>query len=153
SRALARADTNSIGSQADLSAFRDEARLLVRKTSPAEASDKLAKTRRALNPERSQNHRTSERGFMARRTINRMEKRTEYEVYEASQRGKNEDEEELEQEEDEEDKDEEAQAGSEDADDEEDAEEPKPKKKKPAKEPKPRSRARTAKLPRLKVVW
>jgi hypothetical protein len=88
---------------------------------------------------------------MARRTINRMEKRTEYEVYEASERGKNENEEELEEEEDEED--EEAPAASEDADDEEDAEEPKPKKNKPAKEPKPRSRARTVKVPRLKVVW
>src|SRR5262245_56341074 len=94
-----------------------------------------------------------ERGFMARRTMNRMEKRSEYEAYEASQRGKREDEEELEDDDQEEDEDDEAEAseaGDGEADDEEAAT---PKKKKPAKEPKPRSRARTVKVPRLKVVW
>jgi hypothetical protein len=86
-----------------------------------------------------------------------MEKRSEYEAYEASQRGKKEDEEE-EDEEEIEDEDEEAEGddeaeAKEDAGDEDEEEAPKPKKKKPAKEPKPRTRKRTVKVPRLRVVW
>src|SRR5216683_4366515 len=91
---------------------------------------------------------------MARRTMNRMEKRTQYEAYEASLRSKDEDEEaddDEEEEDTEEPTDDEAEANDGDEDDED--EEPKPKKKKLAKEPKPRARKRTAKVPRLKVVW
>jgi hypothetical protein len=99
--------------------------------------------------------------------MNRMEKRAEYEAYEATQRKKQEDDaDEVDEEEDddeEEDEDEAADASDEEAsdgeasdgeasEDEEEAPPPK-KKKKPAKEPKPRSRSRTAKVPRLKVVW
>jgi hypothetical protein len=89
--------------------------------------------------------------------MNRMEKRSEYEAYEASQRGKkNDDEEEEEDEEESEDTDDEAD-GDDDAEAEEDSDDdeeeaPKPKKK-PAKEPKPRSRKRTVKVPRLRVIW
>jgi hypothetical protein len=90
---------------------------------------------------------------MARRTINRMEKRSEYEAYDASQRVKNEDDEELEEEEDDEEEDEETQASDEGDVDSDVNEEPKPKKKTPAKQSKPRSRARSVKVPRLKVVW
>jgi hypothetical protein len=91
---------------------------------------------------------------MARRTINRMEKRAEYEAYEANQRGKSEDDEELEDDEDAEpENDDESQAGDEDGEQTDDEEAPPPKKKKPAKEPKPRSRARAVKVPRLKVIW
>ena len=96
---------------------------------------------------------------MARRTMNRMEKRAEFEAYEASQHGKKEEEEDEDDEEETEDSDEEAEAEAGDAEasaeDGEEAEEeaPKPKKKTPAKEPKPRSRKRTVKIPRLRVVW
>jgi hypothetical protein len=94
---------------------------------------------------------------MARRTINRMEKRAEYEAYEATQRSKQEDDEELEDEDDDEEEEEaeaEAEAGNgEERDDEAVEEEPKPKKKQPAKAPKPRARSRTAKVPRLRVIW
>ena len=88
---------------------------------------------------------------MARRPINRMEKRAEYEAYEASQRAKQEDDEEPEDEEDDEAESEES--NGEERDEEEVEEEPKPKKQKPAKEPKPRSRSRTVKVPRLRVIW
>ena len=90
---------------------------------------------------------------MARRTINRMQKRSEYEAYEASQRGKQEDEDDLEEEVDEAEEDDEAQSGDEDGEELDEDVEPKPKKKKAVKEPKPRSRTRTAKVPRLKVIW
>lgn len=96
---------------------------------------------------------------MARRTMNRMEKRAEYEAYEATQRKKQEDDAEEvddEEEEEEDDEDEAADTSDEEASDdgeEEEEEAPPKKKKKPAKEPKPRSRSRTAKVPRLKVVW
>jgi hypothetical protein len=94
---------------------------------------------------------------MARRTINRMEKRAEYEAYERRQA---EDTEELEDEEEDEDEEEaeEEEAGEleEEAGDEEEAdeEEAPPKKKKKAKEPKkakPRSRA--PKVARMRLVW
>jgi len=98
---------------------------------------------------------------MARRTMNRMEKRAEFEAYEAKQRGKKEDgEDEDEDDEDEtEDSDEEAEADDTEADatdtggEEDEDQAPKPKKKAPAKTPKPRSRKRIVKVPRLRVVW
>lgn len=88
---------------------------------------------------------------MARRIVNRMDKRAEFEAYEASQRSKQEDEDELDGEEEKEDE-EETEANDEEAEVEED-EEPQPKKKKAVKPPKPRSRARTAKVPRLRLLW
>src|SRR5207237_7008841 len=93
---------------------------------------------------------TSERGLMARRIVNRMDKRAEYEAYEASQRSKQEDDEELDEEEEEED-DQETEAGDGEEVD-QDEEELAPKKKKAVKPAKPRSRARTAKVPRLRVI-
>jgi hypothetical protein len=89
---------------------------------------------------------------MARRTINRMEKRNDYEAYEAKQHGKQEDGEELEDDEQEQEDDDEVHAEDEDAEESDEDEAP-PKKKRVAKESKPRSRARTPKVPRLKVVW
>jgi hypothetical protein len=94
---------------------------------------------------------------MPRRTMNRMEKRAEFEAYEANQRGKNEDEDDDDDDEDdaEEEKEDGAENDSEveiEADEDED-DAPKPKKKKAATEPKPRARKRTVKVPRLKVVW
>jgi len=90
---------------------------------------------------------------MARRTINRMEKRAEYEAYEANQRSKSEDDEELEDDEDEEQDDDETRADDAEGEETDEEEAPPPKNKKPAKEPKPRSRTRAVKVPRLKVVW
>jgi hypothetical protein len=94
---------------------------------------------------------------MARRTMNRMEKPSENEAYEAIQRGKKDDDEDEEDEENDTDATHEEADGDDDAaaeeDSDDDAEEaPKPKKK-PAKEPRPRSRKRTVKVPRLRVVW
>lgn len=84
---------------------------------------------------------------MARRIVNRMEKRAEYEAYEATQRGKQgEDEDEKD---DDEDQDEEAEASEDEAEEAEEEEEAAPvKKKAPAKRAK-----RTHKVPRMKVVW
>jgi hypothetical protein len=93
-----------------------------------------------------------------------MEKRAEFDAYEARRDDKKaEDDDEDEDEDEEEDQaandtDEESDDGEPEADadseaDEEEEETPKPKKKKPAKEPKPRSRKRTVKVPRLRVVW
>jgi hypothetical protein len=91
---------------------------------------------------------------MARRIVNRMEKRAEYEAYEATQRQKSEDEtEELDEEDGEE---EETDSEAEEANGEEedgDEEAPRPAKRKPAKETKTRPRSRAAKVPRMKVVW
>jgi hypothetical protein len=87
---------------------------------------------------------------MARRIINRMDKRAEYEAYEASQRSKQEDEEEHDDEEEEDGEKTEA-AGDDEADEVE--EEQSPKKKKASKPTKPRTRTRTAKVPRLRVIW
>lgn len=95
---------------------------------------------------------------MARRTINRMEKRAEYEAYERRQTedtDETEDEEEDEEEEEEGDAEESPEVGDELG--EEDAEEeeaPKPKKKKVVKEPKkPKTRSRSQKVVRMKMVW
>jgi hypothetical protein len=91
--------------------------------------------------------------------MNRMEKRAEYEAYEATQGKKQKDDEDDldEEDEDQDEEDEEAADASEeeagDGSEDEEEEAPPKKKKKPAKEPKPRSRSRTAKVPRLKVVW
>jgi len=89
--------------------------------------------------------------------MNRMEKRSEFEAYEAKQRGKKEDDEDDEDEDETEDSDEEAQGNGEEAEvsdeDDEEVVAPKPKKKTAAKETKPRSRKRTVKIPRLRVVW
>jgi len=93
---------------------------------------------------------------MARRTLNRMDKRADYEAYQASQRSKQEDDaDELEDEEEDEEDDDDLEANDENSDGEteEEEEEPRPKKRKPAKEAKARPRSRTAKVPRLKVVW
>lgn len=90
---------------------------------------------------------------MARRTINRVETRAEFEAYEASRRIKQEDDDDDDEEEEEEA--EESPVGEDEGDEpeDEDEDEARPKRKKPAKVPKPRSRSRTAKVPRLKVVW
>ena len=77
-----------------------------------------------------------------------MEKRAEYEAYEATQGVKNEDDEELE--------DEDAEAEARDDEEGEDlGDEDEAKKKKAGKAPtgRARSRVRTAKVPRLKLVW
>jgi hypothetical protein len=100
---------------------------------------------------------------MARRIVNRMEKRAEYEAFERRQ-----DDDEVEGEEEEEDEEEEDEAEDEEGDEEEpitdegedEDEGPPKKKKKPAKEPKPKAkpkakpRTRAPKAaPRMKVVW
>jgi hypothetical protein len=97
---------------------------------------------------------------MARRTINRMEKRAEVEAFE---RRKEEDEEEGDEEDGDEDEEEgdeeEGEASDEDEEDEgegdEDEEEaPKPKKKpKPPPKPKAKPRTRAVKVTRMRVVW
>jgi cobalamin biosynthesis protein CobT len=102
---------------------------------------------------------------MARRIVNRMEKRAEVEAFE---RRKDEDEEgdEEEESEDEEEGDEEeegeageaAEAGDEDeeegeAGDEDEEEAPKPKKKKAPPKPRAKPRARAVKTTRMRVVW
>jgi hypothetical protein len=83
-----------------------------------------------------------------------MEKRNEYEAYEATQRGKSEaddlDEDEEEDDDEEETKDEPSDTDDADADGEDENKAPPKKRKAPAKT-KPRSRA--VKLPRMKVVW
>jgi hypothetical protein len=103
---------------------------------------------------------------MARRIINRKEKRAEHDAYERTAK-EDEDQEEEEEEEGDEEAEEEADAGGEAGDDDEDAEaegdgddEDAPKKKKKKKEPKPKvvkakpkTRTRTAKVVRMKVVW
>ncbi len=92
---------------------------------------------------------------MARRTINRMEKRVEYEAYERRQTDDGEDDDDDDDDDDEEEAAEPTdEAAAEEAGDEED-EAPKPKKaKKPPQEPKkPRSRSRAAKVVRVKMVW
>ena len=105
---------------------------------------------------------------MARRTVNRKEKRAEHEAYER----RKEDEEEGEEEEEEEDEDEEgdedeesegegeAEAGDEDEDEagDEDEEEEAPKKKakakpKPPPKPKAKPRSRVVKVVRMRVIW
>ena len=95
---------------------------------------------------------------MARRTVNRKEKRAEHEAYER----RKEDEEEGEEEEEEEDEDEEgdedeesegegeAEAG--DEDEEEEAPKKKPKAK-PAPKPKAKPRSRVVKVVRMRVIW
>ena len=89
---------------------------------------------------------------MPRRTLNRMEKRAEYEAYEATQGAKSEADEDLEEET--EDEDDEAEASDEeDGEELGDDEEPKKKKASKAPEARVRSLTRTAKLPRLKLVW
>ncbi len=90
---------------------------------------------------------------MARRIINRMEKRAEYEAYEANQRSKQEDDEEVDDEDEDTDEEETEASDEDEVEEAEDEEEAPKKKKKPVKEAKPRSRSRTAKVPRLKVVW
>jgi hypothetical protein len=87
---------------------------------------------------------------MARRTINRMEKRAEYEAYEKRQQEDGSTEEDEEEEEAEEDEAEAAEGGG-DEEGEEEAEEEAPKKKK--KETKAKPRTRTPKVVRMKVVW
>jgi hypothetical protein len=102
---------------------------------------------------------------MARRIINRKEKRAEFDAFEErtkSEDGEVEKEEVDDEEEDEEDEDKEAsdsgeEDGEGDADgegDDEEAPKKKPKKKKePKPKAKPKSRARTPKIVRMKVVW
>ncbi len=100
---------------------------------------------------------------MARRIVNRMEKRSEHEAWERRQGDEEpEAEEEGEEEEDEEgdedeEEDEEAEGGEEEGEegDEDDEEAPKKKKKKPVKAPKPKAkpRARVVKTTRMRVVW
>lgn len=100
---------------------------------------------------------------MARRIVNRKEKRAEFEAYERTSKEDEEREDEEEEEEEDEESEEEGEAdeeagdegGSEEDEDEEEA--PRPKKKK-EKEPKPakakgKPRARAAKIVRMKVVW
>ena len=86
---------------------------------------------------------------MARRIVNRMEKRAEYEAYEATEKRKGQDDEDEHEDEADEELEAEADSGDDKGDDEAEA---KPKKKavKPAK---PRARTRTPKLSRMKVVW
>jgi hypothetical protein len=88
---------------------------------------------------------------MARRIVNRMDKRAEYEAYERRQEEEEleEDEEEEEDEDEEEDEEEEGLVDEEEEEDEE-----APRKKKVDKEAKARPRTRTPKgAPRMKVVW
>jgi hypothetical protein len=102
---------------------------------------------------------------MARRIVNRMEKRAEVEAYER-RNNKDEDEEgdeeEEEGDEEEEEGDEEEEESDEDEEeseggggDEDDEEAPKPKKKKAPAKPKPKAkpRARAAKTTRMRVIW
>ena len=95
---------------------------------------------------------------MARRTINRMEKRAEYEAYERRQEEEDRGEDDEDEEDDEEEKDDEG-GGDADAEgdlgDDDDEEAPK-KAKKPVKEKevkKPKSRARTPKVVRMRLTW
>ena len=100
---------------------------------------------------------------MARRIVNRMEKRAEVEAFERRKDDDEEGEEEEEEDEDEEGDEDEEEAegegeGEEDEEaegDEDDEEAPKPKKKKAPAKPKPKAkpRARTAKVVRMRVVW
>lgn len=95
---------------------------------------------------------------MARRTMNRLEKRAEYEAYERRQT-EDEDQDEEEEEEDEEEGEEEAEEEPEaeeaiaEEEEDEEARAKKQKKKKEPKPPKPKSRSRTAKVTRMKLVW
>jgi hypothetical protein len=106
---------------------------------------------------------------MARRIVNRMEKRSEHEAWERRQGGEAGEEREEEEEEGDEDEDEEGDEdeeeeeaegedeGEEGEGDEDDEEAPKKKKKKkpakPAAKPKAKPRARVVKTTRMRVVW
>jgi hypothetical protein len=99
---------------------------------------------------------------MARRIINRKEKRAEFDAYERTAK-EDEDQEEEEEEDGDEDAEEEAEGGDDAGDDDEggegdgddDDEAPKKRKKKEAKPKvaKPKTRTRAAKIVRMKVVW
>ena len=94
---------------------------------------------------------------MARRIVNRKEKRAEFEAYERTNK-EDEEREDEEEEEVDEDAEEEAAEGGDEAGDEEEADEddeeaPKKKKKEPKAKAKPKARTRTAKVVRMKVVW
>jgi hypothetical protein len=92
--------------------------------------------------------------IMARRPVNRMEKRAEYEAYERRQDEEGTDEEEQDEEDEEEDEAAEEEVAEADVEAEEEAEEPKPKKRKrEPKTTKARPRSRAAKVTRQKVVW
>ncbi|SRR5579885_943130 len=84
---------------------------------------------------------------MARRIINRMEKRAEHEAYEAAERRRREDEEDELEEEGEEEEEEAAEAEDGEGDEEEEVVVKKPKKAKA------KPRVRTPKVVRMKVVW
>ena len=94
---------------------------------------------------------------MARRIVNRREKRAEVEAFERRKDEDEEGEEEEEEEDEEEEGEEEEEDGEEEEEegegDEEDEEAPKPKKKKAPAKPKAKPRARAAKTTRMRVVW
>lgn len=94
---------------------------------------------------------------MARRIVNRMEKRAEVEAFERRKDEDEEGDEEEEEEEDEEGDEDEEEGGEEDEEeaegDEDDEEAPKPKKKKAPAKPKAKPRARAVKTTRMRVVW